>query len=76
MSLYSPPQWIARLSAECDEVHGRIVNLRACLKSESFEHFDAVHRMLMAIQLSSMMTYHGVLVCRLALLGITKEIAK
>lgn len=76
MSLYSPPQWIARLSAECDEVHGRIVNLRAFIMGGNFERADAVQRMLMAIQLSSMMTYHGVLVCRLGLLGITKEIVK
>lgn len=76
---YEPPQWIMRLDAECDEVYSRIIALRELISGideDKFRCMDTPQRMLLALQLSSMVTYHGIVVCRLALVGIRKDVVK
>lgn len=68
--------WMVRLNAECDELYGRIQRLLAFTESEKLTSVDTSQCILLGVQLQAMITYHCILVTRLALVGIRKEVIK
>jgi hypothetical protein len=76
MSTFEPLSfWSRDANRECDELHHKIGALRVFMDTR-IDEVDDTQKMLLAIQLSSMLAYHTVLVCRLACLGIKKEVVK
>lgn len=67
--------WWRDANRECDELRCKIDALRLFMETR-VDEVDDTQKMLLTIQLSSMLAYHTVLVCRLACLGIKKEVVK
>lgn len=68
--------WVVRLNAECDELYNRIQRLLLFLQGDKLSPIDVGQGALLAIQIHAMMTYHCVLVFRLSMVGIKKDVVK